>query len=174
LKFSRPCGVVVSIGSLRLFKPILRVINSFTTSIRCLSERPRRSSFQTTRTSPVRRFSNSLLKIGRSAWGAAHDFCIDRGAPSFFEGVDLEIDGLIFRANASVASFHFRPSSDSRRSSVYSYGSNKTNFVFRNQYFGPLKAGFRGENRGFQRVRKNDRFVEPLCAVAIPEYTGMI
>ena len=36
-------------------------------SIRCLSERPRRSSFQTTRTSPVRRFSNSLPKIGRSA-----------------------------------------------------------------------------------------------------------
>ena len=29
------------------------------------------------------------------------------------EGIDLEIDGLIFRANAGVASFHFRPSSRS-------------------------------------------------------------
>ena len=25
-----------------------------------------------------------------------------------FEGIDLEIDALIFRANAGVASFHFR------------------------------------------------------------------
>jgi hypothetical protein len=46
---------------------------------------------------------------------------------------------------------------------IYSSGSNKTNFVFRNQYFGPLKGGFRGENRDLPRVRKNDRFVEPMC-----------
>jgi hypothetical protein len=74
----------------------------------------------------------------------------------------LEIDGLIFRANAGVASFHFRPSSGSRRSSVYSSGSNKSNFVFRNEYFGPLKGGFRGENCDLPRVRKNDRFFEPM------------
>jgi hypothetical protein len=63
--------------------------------------------------------------------------------------------------NGPFPAFIFAPSSDSRRSSVYSSGSNKTNFVFRNEYFGPLKGGFRGENCNLPRVRKNDRFSEP-------------
>src|SRR5262245_6611098 len=37
---------------------------------------------------------------------AIHDFCIDFGAASLFESVDLQINGLLFRANPGVASFH--------------------------------------------------------------------
>jgi hypothetical protein len=40
--------------------------------------------------------------------------------------------------------------------------SNKLNFVFRNEYFEPLEGGFCGRNAGLRRVRKNDRFVEPM------------
>jgi hypothetical protein len=45
--------------------------------------------------------------------------------------------------------------------SIYSSGASKSNFDSRNQYFEPLKHGFRGKNAGRVRVRKNDRFVEP-------------
>jgi len=41
------------------------------------------------------------------------------------------------------------------------------NFVFLNEYFEPLKGGFGAKKHGQPRVRKNDRFVEPVCCVRL-------
>jgi hypothetical protein len=53
-KTRRPLGVVVSIASVKDRRPAPLFSNWFTVSIRCGSERVRRSSFQVTRTSPSR------------------------------------------------------------------------------------------------------------------------
>jgi hypothetical protein len=50
----------------------------------------------------------------------------------------------------------------SKGCSVYSSASNKLNFVFLNEYFEPLKGGFGAKKHGQPRVRKNDRFFEPM------------
>jgi hypothetical protein len=60
-KTSLPPGVVVSIASCRLRNPIPCSASPVTVSTRCRSDRPRRSSFQTTRVSP-----------GRSCFSPAH------------------------------------------------------------------------------------------------------
>ena len=66
-KTSLPPGVVVSIASWRLRKPIPRSARPVTVSTRWRSERPNRSSFHTTRVSPGRSWSKSCSRTGRSA-----------------------------------------------------------------------------------------------------------
>ena len=53
MKDNRPPGVVVSIFSVSERRPMRRAFKSVTVSMRCGSERPSRSNFHTTRTSPV-------------------------------------------------------------------------------------------------------------------------
>jgi hypothetical protein len=65
-KTRRPPGVVVSIPSCNERKPTPRSPSSPTTSIRCRTERPRRSKRQTTMVSPGRKWSNSWTSSGRS------------------------------------------------------------------------------------------------------------
>jgi hypothetical protein len=40
--------------------------------------------------------------------------------------------------------------------------------INRNEYFGPLKGGFRGENCDLPRVQKNGRFIELLARSGLP------
>ena len=59
-------GVVVSIASCRLRNPTPRSARPVTVSTRWRSERPRRSSCQTTRVSPGRSWSRIWSSVGRS------------------------------------------------------------------------------------------------------------
>jgi IstB-like ATP binding protein len=59
-------GVVVSIASCRLRNPTPRSARLVTVSIRWRSDRPSRSSFQTTRVSPGRSWSRTCSSTGRS------------------------------------------------------------------------------------------------------------
>ena len=59
-----PCGVVVSICSVSDRKAIPRSLRSFTVLSRCGSDRPRRSSFHTTKQSPGRRNANLPVALG--------------------------------------------------------------------------------------------------------------
>ena len=105
LKVRRPCEVVMPIGSFKLFSPTLRAIRSLTRSTRCCSDRPSRSSFQMTRTSPARRFSSSFTKTGRSL-RAAHNLGVNLRAAGLLQGVNLHRDRLILGAHARVTDFH--------------------------------------------------------------------
>ena len=60
-------GVVVSIAFWRLRNPMPRSARPVMVSTRCRGERPRRSSFQTTRVSPGRSWSRSCSRVCRSA-----------------------------------------------------------------------------------------------------------
>ena len=60
-----PAGVVVSMASWRDRNPPPRSWSEFTTSIRSRRERPRRSSFHTTTTSPLRANARSFSLAGR-------------------------------------------------------------------------------------------------------------
>jgi hypothetical protein len=54
--------------------------------------------------------ARSALSFGLAVGSPAlSNICIDLDAASFFESVDLQINGLIFRANPGVASFHVPP-----------------------------------------------------------------
>src|SRR5258708_24381595 len=64
---SLPDEVVVSIFSVRLFKPTPFSCSRDTVSIRCFKERPRRSSFQTTSVSPGRTKARAWFRASRSA-----------------------------------------------------------------------------------------------------------
>jgi hypothetical protein len=65
-KRSLPPGVVVSYRLLEAAEPIPRSASSVMVSTRCRSDRPSRSSFQTTRVSPGRSWSKSCSRVGRS------------------------------------------------------------------------------------------------------------
>jgi hypothetical protein len=65
-KTSLPPGVVVSIASWRLQNPTPRSASPVTVSTKWRSDRPSRSSFQTTRVSPGRSWSRSCSRVGRS------------------------------------------------------------------------------------------------------------
>src|SRR6185437_16531840 len=54
MEISRPPGVAVSIFSVSERRPMRRAFKWVTVSMRCGSERPSRSNFHTTRTSPAR------------------------------------------------------------------------------------------------------------------------
>ena len=58
---------IVSMASCTLWKPTPRSRKAVTVSMRCLSDRPRRSSFQTTSRSPARRSAWARSRPGRSA-----------------------------------------------------------------------------------------------------------
>jgi hypothetical protein len=60
--------VVVSMLSVRLANPMSLALRSSTTSIRCLRERPKRSSRHTTRVSPGRSCSRALSRPGRDCF----------------------------------------------------------------------------------------------------------
>jgi len=62
-----PCGVVVSICSVSDRNATPRSFNSFTVASRCDSDRPRRSSFQTTRQSPGLRNASAAARPARSS-----------------------------------------------------------------------------------------------------------
>ena len=62
---TRTAGVVVSMASWRDRNPTPRSWSEFTTSIRSRRERPRRSSFHTTTTSPLRANARSFSLAGR-------------------------------------------------------------------------------------------------------------
>ena len=64
-----PCGVVVSICSVSERNATPRALRSFTVVRRCGSDRPRRSSFQTTKQSPGRRKASAFAKPGAIAAG---------------------------------------------------------------------------------------------------------
>ena len=66
-KKKRPDGVPVSMESVRLLNWTPCLCSSPTRSTSCLTERPSRSSFQTTKVSPSRSISSVLAKPGRSA-----------------------------------------------------------------------------------------------------------
>jgi len=66
-KISLPLLVVVSMLSVRLANPIPLALRSSTTEIRCLRERPKRSSRHTTRVSHGRSCSRALSRPGRDA-----------------------------------------------------------------------------------------------------------
>ena len=59
-------GVVVSMASCRLRNPTPRSASPVMVSTRWWRERPRRSSFQTTRVSPGRSWSRSWVRVERS------------------------------------------------------------------------------------------------------------
>ena len=62
-----PCGVVVSICSVNDRNATPRSFNSFTVASRWDSDRPRRSSFQTTRQSPGLRNASAAARPARSS-----------------------------------------------------------------------------------------------------------
>lgn len=66
LKINHPCGLCVSIGSFKLHKPIFFSSNCCSSSIKFLSDRPRRSNFQITSTSSGRSWLIKLFKMRRS------------------------------------------------------------------------------------------------------------
>jgi hypothetical protein len=59
---------VVSRLSWMLLNPMPLSLNPLTTSMRCPNERPKRSSFQTTRMSPSRFVVESFIQSGSSRW----------------------------------------------------------------------------------------------------------
>ncbi|SAT55600.1 Uncharacterised protein [Klebsiella variicola] len=65
--WNRPDGVPVSMESVRLLNWTPCLCRSPTRSTSCLTDRPSRSSFQTTKVSPSRSISSVLAKPGRSA-----------------------------------------------------------------------------------------------------------
>src|SRR5215218_10170306 len=101
-KTSLPPGVVVSIASCRLRNPIPRSATPVTVSTRCRRERPRRSSFHTTRVSPGRSWSSrrSRVAIGASPAGGLDKHSVAAGT---LQGVDLELGVLVGGGDASIA-----------------------------------------------------------------------
>jgi len=67
-KISRPPGVVVSIASVSDRRPTPRASRAVTVSMRWVSDRPRRSSFQTTRTSSSRTYAIAAARPGLFAF----------------------------------------------------------------------------------------------------------
>ncbi len=67
-KISFPEGVVVSICSVRLMNEMSRSLSLLSSSIKCLRERPARSSFHTTSVSPGLRYARASFRPLRSAF----------------------------------------------------------------------------------------------------------
>jgi hypothetical protein len=101
-KISLPPGVVVSIFSCKLRKPRSRRSSSATVSIRCRSERPSRSNFQTTSVSPGRNWSRTVASAGRSSRGTAGDIDEDAITADRFEGVVLQVGILVSCGHTGV------------------------------------------------------------------------
>jgi hypothetical protein len=89
----------VSIASWRLRNPIPCSARPVTVSTRWRRERPRRSSFQTTRVSPV----EELLEDGPVGAGAASRLGEHPVAAGAFQGVGLELGLLVGGGGAGVA-----------------------------------------------------------------------
>jgi len=87
-------GVVVSIASWRLRNPIPRSASPVTVSTRCRSDRPNRSSFQTTRVSPGRSWSRNWVRVGRSL-RAPLAVSVNPVAAGTLQGVDLEVWSVV-------------------------------------------------------------------------------
>ena len=105
-KISLPPLVVVSICSVRLLKPIPRSCSPAIVSIRCGSDRPSRSSFQTTRVSPLRAKLERLLEawpIGLRAAGGVGEDPLTAG---LFQRILLERERLIVGGDPSIANKH--------------------------------------------------------------------
>ena len=90
-------------ASWRLRNPMPRSASPVTVSTRCGSERPRRSSFHTTRVSPGPQLVQQLLEdraVGAGAAGGLGEYPVAAGA---LEGVDLELGLLVGGGDAGVA-----------------------------------------------------------------------
>jgi hypothetical protein len=96
-------GVVVSIASCRLRNPMPRSASPVMMSTRWRNDRPRRSSFQTTRVSPRAELVQELLEGGPVGAGAACGLGEYPVAAGALEGVDLEFRLLVSRGDASIA-----------------------------------------------------------------------
>ena len=112
-KTSLPPLVVVSMLSWRLRNPIPRSRRAARVSTRWRSDRPRRSSFQTTRVSPLRVKARACSRTA-ARLGTAGGIGGDPLAAGLGQGVVLEVELLVGGGDAGVADEHEclrRPSS---------------------------------------------------------------
>lgn len=93
-KMSLPPGVVVSICSCRLRKPMVRCCRSVFVSIKWGSERPSRSNFQTT-DSVARLLVEDLCQLRSLVEGAGGRVGEDPIAAGVLERVELEVGMLV-------------------------------------------------------------------------------
>jgi hypothetical protein len=102
-KTSLPPGVVVSTASCKLRNPMPWSARPVTVSTRCRRERPRRSSFHTTRVSPGRSWSRSCSRTGRSVWAPLAVSVNTPIAAGGLQRVDLELGVLVGGGDAGIA-----------------------------------------------------------------------
>src|SRR5271165_2425089 len=148
---SRPPGVVVSIASVRERKLTPRASRAFTVSIRCGSERPRRSSFHTVRISPSRTKPSAAAKPGRSAF--ARRLVLEHAhAPGLGERVELQRQILIGRRHSRVADGrHSVPCCPQIRPRIYLSGNPSSNAFDGRDEVRPTATG--GEGARYEETR---------------------
>jgi hypothetical protein len=80
---------------------------------------------------------------------AIHNFCVDLGAAGLFQSIDLQINGLIFRANPGVASFHIFSFRRAMKRSTLLAGLPKIELCFLKRVFQTKKRSVFEEKLGF-------------------------
>jgi hypothetical protein len=98
-------------GFLQALESDLLFSSSVISSMRCLSERPRRSSRQTTSMSPSRNCSRGAVEAGAAFSFSAGDSFDDRFAPCPLQCVSLRVEILLARGDSGVADAHVPPKS---------------------------------------------------------------
>lgn len=101
-KMSRPPGVQVSIASVRERKPTPRAFNAFNVSIRCGSDRPRRSSFHTTRKSPSRE-GEGIIRTRPVTFAAGRLVLEHPNAANVGKSIELQCPIMIGHRHLTVA-----------------------------------------------------------------------
>ena len=101
-----PPALPVSTASVSERRPMPRVPNASTVSISCLSERARRSSFQTTSVSPARMYAEGRLQGGALALRARRLLLEHLGTAGRLQGVELQGEVLLLRGHPGVADQH--------------------------------------------------------------------
>lgn len=131
LKVSRPCEVVVSIGSFKLFSPTFRAIRSLTRST--MQRSAQSIELPNDQDIAAAQVLDHLGQHRSVTASAAHHLGVDLGAAGLLQCVDLQGDRLILGADACVADFH-RHVPSRVVSSLYSSKMDKSNFVLRSQF----------------------------------------